>query len=208
VVPGNPTSTEFVFGHEEASGTEPYLTVPWSIHGFDFQDTSKDYYWTVIDDGARVSLSVGTAGGGPTADVFSLAPYTTAVPLTYKGIFVQAGAGAIFDHVTVRNPPVVGSVEETIEGSDAPRLALAVVPLGALGAATFEVTKREGLGFLAVYTVTGRKVGRLDLPTAAGVHTLRWDGVASDELKASSGVYFARVVCGAEIAGQKFVLLR
>jgi hypothetical protein len=206
VLPGNPTSTEFVFGHEEAGGTGAYITVPWSSHHFDFQDMSKDYYLRVNDVGGAVSLWVGKVGVGGEIEVIHLAPYTTAVPLDNKGVFVVNGAQGLFDHVTVRHFPTGVSVED-VSPEPIQALSMHVASSGA-GTTAFKVTRAAGIGSVVIYDVTGRELKALALPTTRGTHVVSWDGVRAGGHKAPSGVYFARAVAGPVSVAEKFVILR
>jgi subtilisin family serine protease len=206
VIPGNPTSTEFVFGHEEPGGTGAYVTVPWSSHHFDFQDINQEYYLRVNDVGGAVSLWVGKAGIGGETEIIHLAPYTTAVPLENKGVFAADGARVLFDHVTVRNFPIGVSVEEP---SPEPTAALSLsIAVSAFGVTTFKVAKAAGTGSVLLYDVSGREIRELDLPQAAGTHALQWDATMPGGRKVSSGVYFARVVAGPRSVSEKFLILR
>ena len=207
VVPTDPTSTEFVFGHEEPSGSEPYRTVPWTSHHFDFQDMTKDYNWMVRDHGGGVSLWVGVVGE-PWVQVFDDIQYTTAVPSTNKGVFVQAGAGVIFDDVGVWNTFPAVAVSNTSEVQNTAPLSLVVTSPLCSGVTTFEVTKKVGFGLLKVYNVTGREVQTLPLLSAAGIHTVRWNGLTANGLRVPAGVYFARVLSGAERVNKKFIVMR
>ena len=62
---------------------------------------------------------------------------------------------------------------------------------------------------LMVYDVTGQRVAMLASGSrAAGIHTLRWDGLDDAGRMVASGVYLYRLLAGDRVATRKLLLLR
>ena len=75
-------------------------------------------------------------------------------------------------------------------------------------AITLELAAR-GWVQVCVFDIMGRRVATLlDGSTAAGAHTLRWDGKIGAGQDAAPGVYFARLVTAVEVQTVKLILVR
>jgi hypothetical protein len=62
---------------------------------------------------------------------------------------------------------------------------------------------------LAVYNVQGRKVAMVTSGLyPAGMHSVTWDGTASDGRPVASGIYFCRLQAGSFIATQRMVHMK
>jgi hypothetical protein len=69
--------------------------------------------------------------------------------------------------------------------------------------------ERTGSASLKVYDVQGRLVRQLvDRVLTVGPHSVVWDGMDDHGQRAGSGVYFARLVSGGQVAEHKMVLLK
>lgn len=69
--------------------------------------------------------------------------------------------------------------------------------------------ERPGNTTIAVYDIQGRLVRSLvSQPMNEGPHSVVWDGANNSGQRASSGVYFARLVSGSQVAEHKMVLLK
>jgi lysyl endopeptidase len=69
--------------------------------------------------------------------------------------------------------------------------------------------ERDGHALINIYNVQGQLVRRLvDGNVAAGLHQVTWDGRDEVGLQVGSGVYFARLVSGGQVAEHKMVLLK
>ncbi len=67
----------------------------------------------------------------------------------------------------------------------------------------------DGHAMINIYNVQGQLVRRLvDGNLAAGTHQVTWDGRDQSGLQVGSGVYFARLISGGQIAEHKMVLLK
>ncbi|MGQ0720998.1 MAG: FlgD immunoglobulin-like domain containing protein [Candidatus Eiseniibacteriota bacterium] len=109
---------------------------------------------------------------------------------------VQVNGGAV-DAVLVDLPPDRFALAQSFPNpfADAARIAFALPKASPVD--------------LAVYDVSGRLVRTLlEGPMAAGRHVADWDGRDAEGRKVSSGVYFYRIVAGADRAERKMVRLR
>jgi len=69
--------------------------------------------------------------------------------------------------------------------------------------------ERDGHALINIYNVQGKLVRRLvDGKLAAGMHQATWNGRDDAGLQVGSGVYFARLVSGGQVAEHKMVLLK
>ncbi len=205
--PQDPTTTEFVFGREESGTPHLYATIPHSEHQFDFEDTSKEYFWTIEDHDNRVTLLVGEVGGNP-VQIFSLpTSQPTTVPTTFKGLFAQNGAIVVFDDVTIEDGNLAIGVTEAL-GMNFEKMVLSVPSVSSSRVTPFEVQKPSGTGIISVFDVKGRLVSRMNLPVEAGSYVVHWDGRSTRGFDVSSGVYFVHAVSGALAERQKLVLVR
>lgn len=69
--------------------------------------------------------------------------------------------------------------------------------------------ERDGQAMINIYNVHGQLVRRLvNGNLAAGPHQVTWDGRDEVGLQVGSGVYFARLVSGGQVAEHKMVLLK
>ena len=67
----------------------------------------------------------------------------------------------------------------------------------------------DGHAMINIYNVQGQLVRRLvDGNMAAGTHQVTWDGRDQSGLQVGSGVYFARLISGGQVAEHKMVLLK
>jgi hypothetical protein len=74
---------------------------------------------------------------------------------------------------------------------------------------SFEVKERNNLS-LIIYDVTGKEVRRLvdNKEYEAGEHRITWDGTSGAGIKASSGVYFYRLVAGEAVSTKSMILMK
>lgn len=69
--------------------------------------------------------------------------------------------------------------------------------------------ERDGLALINIYNVQGQLVRRLVSGNmAAGMHEVTWDGRDETGVTVGSGVYFARLTSGGQVAERKMVLLK
>jgi len=60
-----------------------------------------------------------------------------------------------------------------------------------------------------VYDILGREVRTLlDEERSAGYHTIEWNGLTNQNVTATSGIYFVRMIVDNFSAVQKIVLMR
>ena len=69
--------------------------------------------------------------------------------------------------------------------------------------------ERHARTTLSIYSVSGRSVRRLvDGPSEPGVHEILWDGRDDDGRRINPGVYFLKLLTGAQRAEQRLLILR
>jgi hypothetical protein len=165
--------------------------------------------------------------GGPSADGAEMYPWAVAQylawsqgdPVSWKE---RMRNGAVYAIQHNRNPFVdhpefvamIYDSTNVVGTGDAARTwtvrlrANAPNPFHARTSVVFELAQREAVS-LTVFDVNGRVVRRLidgDVLTP-GPHAVEWDGRAEDGSTAAAGLYFTRIVSGAQAAAGRLVRL-
>ena len=171
----------------------------------------------VSDDGnpappGQTLLLWSQVSGPAPANIFSAGTLFTQVQFPAEGVYVlelraddgeQVGTRTV--QITAEDPTAVGPGPTIISG------LRGIAPNPAPGSTriAYAVARSGARVRIAVYSLDGRKMRELSNGrSAAGVHTLRWDGRDRQGRRVASGIYFVVAEIDGLRESQKLVLLR
>ena len=200
--------------------------VAFSVSGFAGDEVSDGMSLMLLGGPVPTGWSDTVVPSGPAEAIFNDSGRVKGIKVDgdgYKAVFL----GFTFENVKTANPvpnnqkTLVARVVEWFQNStgideaDGPisvRLAIAQNhpnPFNPSTRIAFSVPQSAERATLKIYNVKGQVVRTLiDGPVAAGQHSVDWNGRGDSGKNMSSGVYFARLATGDEVAQRKMTLLK